>query len=371
MKIPFVDLQAQYKNIFQEINEKVIEAMQRSDFVLGEDLKFFEEGFANYCGTKFAVGVASGTDALMLSLLSLGIGPRDEVITQANTFVATAAAIHQVGAKPILVDINPDNYNMDLNLLEKAITSKTKAAIPVHLYGQPADMDKIADIAQKHNLKIIEDACQAHGAEYKGKKTGSFGQISAFSFYPGKNLGAYGDGGAIVTNSEELAEKIKMLRNHGQKEKYIHKIKAFNSRLDTMQAAILRVKLKYLDGWNTQRNIWAKLYTELLRETSLITPKIEPWAYHVFHLYVVRCPAYPRDELLNFLKEREIYAGIHYPIPIHLLPAFKDLGYRDGDFPVTEKAAREIISLPMYPELTEEKIHYVVDAIKDFEKISH
>lgn len=368
MRIPLVDLQTQYQNLSQEIDEKVLGVMKKGDFILGEELKLFEEDFAKYCGTKFAVGVASGTDALMLSLLVCGIGPGDEVITAANTFVATAAVIHQVGAKPVLVDIDPDNYNLDLNLLEKAITKKTKAVIPVHLYGQPVDMDGLDNIAKAHNVIIIEDACQAHGAEYKGKKTGSFGEISAFSFYPGKNLGAYGDGGAIVTDKEELAEKVKILRNHGQKQKYIHEIKGFNSRLDTMQAAILRVKLKYLDGWNKLRNHWAGLYAELLKETSLITPKTESWAYHVFHLYVLRHRK--RDELLSFLKDKEIYGGIHYPVPIHLLPAFKDLGYKNGDFPVTEKAAQEIISLPMYPELTEEKINYVVDAIKEFEKIA-
>ena len=368
MRIPLVDLQIQYQNLSQEINEKVIQVMKKGDFILGEDLKLFEEEFAKYCETKYAIGVASGADAIKLALLASGVGSGDEVITVANTFVATIEAIHQVGAKPVLIDINPENYNLDLNLVEKAITSKTKAIIPVHLYGQPVEMEPLQEIAKAHQLIIVEDACQAHGAKYKDKKTGSFGEISAFSFYPGKNLGAYGDGGMIVTNQENLAEKVKMLRNCGQREKYFHQMKGFNSRLDTLQAAILRVKLKHLDRWNELRNQWAKLYTELLKETSLITPKIEPWAYHVFHLYVVRSPK--RDQLLDFLKEKEIYAGIHYPIPIHFLESYQDLGYKKGDFPATEKAAAEVLSLPIFPELTEEKVRYVVEAIKEFEKSS-
>jgi len=368
MKIPLVDLQVQYQDLSQEINEKVIQVMKRGDFILGEDLKLFEEEFAKYCETKYAVGVASGTDAIKLALLAGEVGPGDEVITVANTFVATVEAIHQIGAKPVLVDINPENYNLDLNLVEKAITSKTKAIIPVHLYGQLVEMEPLQEIAKAHQLIIVEDACQAHGAKYKDKKAGSFGEVSAFSFYPGKNLGAYGDGGMIVTDQEKLAEKVKMLRNYGQKKKYFHQIKGFNSRLDTLQATILRVKLKHLDHWNKLRNQWAKLYTELLKETSLTTPRIESWISHVFHLYVVRSPK--RDQLLDFLKKKEIYAGIHYPIPIHLLESYQDLGYKKGDFPATEKAATEILSLPMFPELTEEKIHYVVEAIKEFEKSS-
>jgi dTDP-4-amino-4,6-dideoxygalactose transaminase len=280
--------------------------------------------------------------------------------------VATVDAISQTGAKPVLIDINPDNYNLDLNQLEKAVTKKTKAIIPVHLYGQPVDMDKVKEIAQANNLLVVEDACQAHGAEYKGKRTGSLGDIATFSFYPGKNLGAFGDGGAITTNNEEFAEKIRMLRHYGQKKKYFHEIKGFNNRLDTIQAAVLRVKLKHLDEWNKARGNWAQKYTELLKETSLITPKIESWADHVFHLYVVR--SQKRDELINFLKEKEIGAGIHYPVPIHFQEAYKDLGHKKGDFPMTEKAANEIISLPMFPELTEEKINYIVKAIKEFEK---
>lgn len=368
MKIPLVDLRSQYQNLSQEINEKVIQVMRKGDFILGEELKLFEEEFAKYCHSHYALGVGSGTAAIQLALLACKIGPGDEVITAANTYAATVEAIYLVGAKPVLIDIDLNNYNLDLSCLEKAITPKTKAIIPVHLYGQPVDMQKLIEIAQAHNLLIIEDACQAHGAEYKKKKAGSFGNISAFSFYPGKNLGAYGDGGAVVTNNEELAEQIKMMRDHGQKQKYFHQVKGFNSRLDTIQAAILRVKLKYLDDWNKKRNKWAQFYTNLLKETSLTTPKIESWAYHVFHLYVVRCEK--RDALLNFLKTREIGAGIHYPIPIHLLEAFEDLGHKKGDFPMTEKAANEIISLPMFPELTEEKINYIVETIKEFEKLS-
>lgn len=366
MKIPLVDLQTQYRSLAPMINAKVLEVMRGGNFISGEELKLFEEEFAKYCGVKYAVGVASGTDALKLALIACGIRKGDEVITAANTFVATVEAIHQVGAKPVLADINPNNYHLDLNCLKQAITKKTKAVIPVHLYGQAVNMAELMKIARAHKLFVIEDACQAHGAEFKGKRTGSFGDISAFSFYPGKNLGAYGDGGAIVTNKKELAEKVKMLRNYGQIQKYHHEVKGFNSRLDTIQAAILRIKLRHLDQWNKLRNKWAKTYTRLLGETSLITPAVENFAHHVFHLYVVR--SQKRDELLEFLNKKGVGVGIHYPIPIHLLNSYKDLGYKKGDFPVTEKAANEILSLPMFPELTEEKIRYIVSVIKEFEK---
>ena len=368
MKIPLVDLQAQYKKIAGEINEKISHVIQKGDFILGEELELFEKEFANYCGTNYAVGVGSGNDALILSLLACGIKPQDEVITAVNTFAATVEAISFTGAKPVLVDIDPASFNIDLNLLEKAITQKTKAIIPVHLYGQPVNMDKVKEIADRHNLFIIEDACQAHGAEYNNKKAGSFGLASAFSFYPGKNLGAYGDGGMVTTNDKDVEEKVRMLRNHGQKQKYSHELKGFTSRLDTIQAGILRIKLKYLDDWNKSRNLLAKMYDELLKGTSLKTPEVGPLTSHVFHLYVVRSKK--RDELLNFLKEKEIYAGIHYPVPIHLLPAFKDLGYKEGDFPVAEQAAKEILSLPIYPELTERSVSFVVDAIKEFEGVN-
>jgi dTDP-4-amino-4,6-dideoxygalactose transaminase len=366
MKVPLVDLQSQYQKIAAELNEKVIQILKSGDFIMGEELRLFEEEFAKYCETRYAIGVGSGTEALHLSLLACDIKLGDEVITSANTFAATVAAIHWTGAKPVLVDINPQNYNIDLNLIEKAITPKTKAVIPVHLYGQPVDMDKLKEICKIHNLLIIEDACQAHGAKYKNHKVGSLGNIAAFSFYPGKNLGAAGEGGIITTSNKDLADKIIMLRNHGQKQKYYHEIKGFNSRLDNLQAAILRIKLKHLDGWNALRNKWASLYTELLSNTSLVTPKVENWAYHVFHIYGVLCEK--RNDMINYLKEKEIGAGIHYPVPIHLLDAFKDLNYKEGDFPITEKFAKEVISLPIFPELNEDKINYIVNAIKDFEK---
>ncbi|MFH1671316.1 MAG: DegT/DnrJ/EryC1/StrS family aminotransferase [Candidatus Portnoybacteria bacterium] len=366
MKVPLIDLQLQYKQIEPEIQAVIKKVLDNANFILGEEVKLFEEEFARYCGSRFAVGVASGTDALLLSLLARGIGKEDEVITVANTFAATAEAICWTGAKPVLIDIDPDNYNLDLNLLERAITKKTKAILPVHLFGRPVDMGKLMEIANRNNLLVIEDACQSHGAKYKEKKVGSFGLAGCFSFYPSKNLGAFGDAGMVTTNSEEIYGKIRILRNHGEKQKYFHETKGFNSRLDNLQAAVLRVKLKYLDEWNKTRNKWAQLYTSLLEGTSLITPRIEPQLCHVFHLYVVRSKK--RDKLLNFLKEREIYAGIHYPIPIHLLPAFKNLGYKEGDFPIAERYAREIISLPMFPELTEEKINYIVEIIKEFEK---
>lgn len=367
MNIPLVDLKAQYAALENEMVAAVRRVMARCDFILGEAVSEFEKKFAEYVGVKHCVGVASGTDALSLALRAVGIEEGDEVLVPANTFIATALAVTQVGAKPVLVDVRPDTYNIDIDQLEASCTDRTRAIIPVHLYGQPAEMDAILAFAEKHGLVVIEDACQAHGAVYKGKRCGSIGVIGCFSYYPGKNLGAYGDGGAITTSDDTLEERLVMLRNYGQKVKYEHLMKGGNSRLDTIQAAILNVKLKRLDEWTHARVRNALLYEKYLGNVEeLMLPAFDKKAEfsHVFHLYVVR--AKRRDKLLGFLNEKGVSCGIHYPIPIHLQEAYADLEYSEGNFPVTEKAAREILSLPMYPELSEDQISYVADNIKEF-----
>jgi len=364
MKVPFVDLCKQYQGIEKEIDEAVNAVLNKGDFVLGNAVRQFETEFAKFCQVDYGIGVGSGLDALFLSLLALGIKKDDEVITSANTFVATALAISRTGAKPVLADCDPETYNIDVARIEKAITDKTKAIIPVHLYGQPVDMDNIVDLARKYNLKIIEDACQAHGAEYKGRRTGSFGDIGCFSFYPSKNLGAYGDGGMVVTNDEAIAERIRILSNYGSSIKYYHVEKGFNSRLDTLQAAILSVKLKYLDEWNSKRLKVALRYNELLKDVpGVVTPVIKSYAKHVFHLYVIRVNE--RDALLEKLQRKQIYAGIHYPIPIYSLDCYRDLNYRNRSFPITEKYSKEIISLPIFPEIEDKQLRYVVEEVKN------
>lgn len=363
-KINFVDLGRQYRSIKTEIDEAISRVVNKTNFILGDEVEEFEKEFAEFCQTKFCVGTASGTDALFLSLKALDLGPGDEVITVPNTFIATALAISLTGAKPVFVDIEKNTFNINPEFIERSITSRSKVILPVHLYGQPAAMDKILTIAKKYNLKVVEDACQAHGAEYQGKRVGSFGDLAAFSFYPSKNLGAYGDGGAITTNNSELAEKIKMLRNYGQQVKHHHLVKGFNSRLDTLQTAILRAKLKYLEQWNEARRQNAKLYNQLLQGIDVAIPKEIENVKSVYHLYVIRTKR--RDELAKFLSEKNISTAIHYPTPIHLQPAYQDLGYQSGDFPVSEAISKEIISLPMFPELTEEEIKYVVQSIKKF-----
>lgn len=362
--VRFVDLNAQYASINADIDAAVARVINRGDFILGEDVRLFEAEFAAYCGVDFACGVASGTAALELLLRAYGIGEGDEVITAANTFIATTLAISYVGAKPVLVDIDPDTYNIDVNQIEQAITPHTRAIIPVHLYGQPADMDAIQEIANRHHLFVIEDACQAHGARYHGHRTGSLGDAAAFSFYPAKNLGAYGDGGIAVTNDPVIAEKVRMLRDYGQLEKYHHLTIGYNSRLDTLQAAVLRVKLSHLDAWNAARRDHAAHYTRLLAGSEVVTPTVMADVESVWHLYVIRshCP----DGLRNHLTQHNIQTGIHYPIPIHLQPAYLHLGYKTGDFPVTEKYAKEILSLPMYAELQPDAITHVVDVIRAF-----
>lgn len=364
MEVPFVDLKAQYQSIAGEIDQAIAKVLQRTDFILGEEVGLFEEALADYCEVKHAVGVDSGVSALELALRAFDIGPGDEVITVANSFIATASAISFVGAKPVLVDTNPNTYNIDVAAIGRAITGKTNAIIPVHLYGQPADMDPIMKIARDKGIRVIEDACQAHGARYKGRRAGTFGDAAAFSFYPAKNLGAYGDGGALVTNSDEMAEQVRMLRNYGQAEKYHHSFLAYNHRLDTMQAAVLRVKLKYLDQWNEARRRHARLYNELLKDTGLILPFNSEHSEHVYHLYIVQSER--RDALREWLGAKGVATGMHYPIPIHLQSAYAHLGYSEGDFPVTEACAQQILSLPMFPELTDSQIEYVVDAVREF-----
>ena len=359
--IPFVDLQAQYRTIAPEINAAIQGVLDRSDYILGDEVRLFEEDFAKYTGTAHALSVGSGLDALEIALRAYGIGPGDEVITAANTFIATALAIIAVGAKPVLVEMDPATYNINPAAIEAAITPRTRALMPVHLYGQPADLEPILAIAKKHNLVVIEDAAQAHGAIYNGKRAGSWGHAAAFSFYPGKNLGAYGDGGLITTDDAAIAEKIRYLRNYGQKVKYEHVIAGTNSRLDTMQAAILRVKLRYLDRWNAARNEHAKAYSSALSDGPFALPKIAPNRTHIFHLYVIQTEN--RAAIQQALNERGVATGIHYPIPIHLQEACKDLGYRRGDFPLTEQASGRILSLPMFPELTKQQTELVTDAL--------
>jgi len=348
--IPFVDLKREYQEIKDEINEAIQRVLESGWFILGEELRQFEREFASYIGVKHAIGVNSGSDALYLAVKALNIGSGDEVITVSHTFISTVDAITRNGAKPIFVDIDPETYTIDVNQIEKAITKKTKAIIPVHLYGHPADMDPIMEIAEKYGLYVIEDASQAHGAEYKGRKVGSIGHVACFSFYPTKNLGAYGDAGIIVTNDEELAEKFRMLRNYGSPKKYYHDFIGVNSRLDEIQAVILRVKLRHLDEWNERRRKIAKLYNELLEDSDVIIPiPVErEYAKHVYHLYVIRYKN--RDKLQQYLLENGIKTQIHYPVPVHLQKAYLNLGIKTK-LPVTERISREILSLPMYPWL--------------------
>lgn len=364
--IPFVDLKVQYNSIKNEIDEAIQNVLNTTSFIMGEELKKFEGEFASFCNVKHAIGVANGSDALILALRACGIGEGDEVITVPHTFISTTEAITHVGGKIVFVDIDPKTYTIDVSKIEEKITKKTKAIIPVHLYGQPADMDPIMRLAEKYNLRVIEDAAQAHGAKYKGGKVGSIGDAGCFSFYPGKNLGAYGDAGMITTNNEEIANRIKMLRNHGRlTAKYEHEIEGYSSRLDNLQAAILRVKLKYLNKWNDMRRRNAKKYNELLNNIGgIITPYEADYAKHVYHLYVIRTEK-RRDKLREELKSKGIATGIHYPIPLHLQPAYNYLGCKSGDFPITEECSKDILSLPMFAELTEEKINTITNLIND------
>lgn len=368
--LPLVDLKRQYQALRDEVLPKIEEVIKSGRFIGGSEVQNFEEEFASFCGTRFAVGLSSGTAALYLPLRALGIGPGDEVITVSHSFFATVAAILMVGAKPVLVDIDPVTYNIDTAQIEPALTSKTRAIIPVHLYGHPADMDPILHLAQKYGLIVIEDACQAHGASYKGKMTGVLSHAAAFSCYPAKNLGAYGDGGIVTTNDEKVQEQIKALREHGMFKRYYHDLLGDTLRLDALQAAILRVKLPHLMVWNDSRRACAHLYSQLFEKLEksgrVITPKEQPWAKHVYHLYVIRVSPKVRDPLLEYLKNHNIGAQIHYPVPIHRQKAYLELGYKDILLPRTEEVSNSIISLPLFPELTEAEIRTVVRCIESF-----
>ncbi|HEX7589062.1 MAG TPA: DegT/DnrJ/EryC1/StrS family aminotransferase [Anaerolineae bacterium] len=366
MTIPLVDLKAQYQSIKPEIDAAMQRVVGNTSFILGREVAEFERNFAAFTHTQHCVGMDSGTAALHLALLICGVQPGDEVITTTHTFIATAEVISVIGARPVFVDIDPRTYNIDPKRIEAAITPRTRAIIPVHLYGQPAEMDPLLDIARKHNLRVIEDAAQAHGAEYHGRPAGTLGDVACFSFYPGKNLGAYGDAGALVTNDAALAEHAHMLRDHGRSEKYVHKLVGYGFRLDALQAAILGAKLPHLEGWNARRREIADYYTELLTNTDLVLPYVPPQIKPVYHIYCIR--ARDRDGLQKHLKARGIESGIHYPIPLHLQPVYQDLGYHAGDFPQAEKAADEILSLPMYPELTEAQMQEIVGAVKEFKE---
>ncbi len=364
MKVPFLDLKAHHEPLRAQIDAAIAEVIDSNAFAGGPFVAKFEEEFAAYCGARFAIGVGSGTDALWLTLLALGVGPGDEVITVPNTFMATAEAISYCGARPVFVDIEERTYTLDPGLLEQAITPKTKAIIPVHLFGQCADMDPIIEIASRHNIPIVEDACQAHGAEYKGKKAGTMGVAGCFSFYPGKNLGAFGEAGAVVTNDPELCLAIQMLRDHGQAKRYVHSKIGWNARMDGIQAAVLRVKLKNLDFVNARRRANARVYDKLLAGyDDVVTPIEAPHNTHVYHVYAVRVT--DRDSVLDALGKRGVSCGIHYPVPIHLQEAYQWLGYGVGSFPIAEQCAAELLSLPMYPELTREQIGYVCEQLSN------
>ena len=362
--IPLVDLKAQYADIRAEVDAAIGRVVSNADFILGSEVEAFESDYARYCEAGHAVGLDSGLSALELGMRALGIGPGDEVITPAHSFIASSSAISFTGATPIWVDMDPKTYNIDPRQIESAITERTKAIMPVHLYGQAADLDPILEIARRHRLLVIEDACQAHGARYKGRRVGSFGDFGAFSFYPGKNLGAYGDAGTLVTNDADLAAKVRMMRNYGQRKKYDHVYLAWNRRLDTLQAAVLRAKLPHLDAWNAARRRHASIYDELLTDASVQLPTVMDGNEHIYHLYVMQSER--RDELMRHLESQGIHTGIHYPIPIHLQEAYRDRGVGRGRFPESEAAAPRLLSLPMYPELTEHHLSRIADSVHAF-----
>ncbi|MFZ2488070.1 MAG: DegT/DnrJ/EryC1/StrS family aminotransferase [Anaerolineae bacterium] len=364
--IPILDLKAQYEQLHDEIAAALQGVLDSGAFVLGPDVKALEKEVADYCRCRYGVGVASGTDALRLSLAALDIGEGDEVITTPFTFVATANTISHSGALPVFVDIDPQTYNLDPNAVAAAITSRTKAIVPVHLYGQPADMDPIMALARQHNLAVIEDAAQAIGAEYKGQRAGSIGDLGCLSFYPTKNLGAYGDAGMVVTNNADLADKLDVLRRQGGKTKYFHEVLGFNSRLDTLQAAILRVKLRYLEQWQEARRAVAGHYNTLLAQAGapVTVPYVRPDVRHVYHQYTIRAPR--RDELAEHLKQHGVSTMIYYPLPLHLQGLYRNLGVGEGSLPMAEAAGKEVLSLPMYPELTLAQQEQIVTAIAEF-----
>ncbi|MCX5899980.1 MAG: DegT/DnrJ/EryC1/StrS family aminotransferase [Proteobacteria bacterium] len=365
MKVPFLDLKAQGAAIRGEVDAAIGKVLDEAAFAGGPFVKAFEDEFARFCGSAHAIGVGNGTDALWAALIALGVGPGDEVITVPNTFIATAEAISFCGAQPVFVDVDEQTCTMDPSRFQQAITPRTKAVIPVHLFGQTADMNPIMAIARKHGLAVIEDACQAHGALYQGKPAGSIGDAGCFSFYPGKNLGAYGEAGAVVTSNDDAAAKMRVFREHGQPKKYFHDMIGWNCRMDGMQAAVLSVKLKHLPAWTAARRKHAQQYNQLLEGIpGIVLPHEAGYAQHVYHIYAMRNSR--RDELMTALGDKGIATGIHYPVPLHLTGAYQHLGYKEGSFPVSERIARELVSLPMFPELNKEQIEYVVAGIKEF-----
>jgi dTDP-4-amino-4,6-dideoxygalactose transaminase len=361
--IPFVDLRAQYLSIKAEIDEAIARVLETTAFVLGREVEAFEAAFAEYVGARFCVGLNSGTAAVQLAVTACGIGAGDEVIVPANTFFATAEGVSTAGAVPVFVDCDPVSYNLDSQRIAAAITERTRAIMPVHLYGQAADLDAIFDVAARHNLLVIEDAAQAHGSRHKERRVGALAEAGCFSFYPGKNLGAYGEGGAVVTNDADVARRVRLLRNHGSEQKYKHEIIGYNFRLEGIQGAVLNVKLRHLDKWNDLRRAHAARYNELLSESALNLPRELPYARHIYHLYVVQ--ADERDALQQRLAAAGVQTGIHYPIPIHLQPAYAFLGHKAGDFPEAERQAARVLSLPMFPELTGEQLETVAKVINN------
>lgn len=365
MSIPLLDLKAQYQGIREDVQKAIDHVLESGQYIMGPEVQAFEQEVAEYCGVKHAVGVGNGTDALQIALDAHGVGPGDEVITTPFTFFATAEVISQVGATPVFVDVDPDTYNIDVAQIEQHINEKTKAIIPVHIFGQPANMDEIMSLAEKHDLFVLEDAAQAMGAEYQGKKIGGWGHAATFSFFPTKNLGGYGDGGMIVTNDDELAAKMRILRLHGSHpKKYYHNTLGYNSRLDALQAAILRIKLRHLDSWNNGRREKARLYDEKLQGLPVKTPFQAPDRKHIYHLYILQ--AEERDELMQYLKDHGIATGVYYPLPLHLQEVYQHLGYEEGSIPHAEFAANRTFALPVYPELTEEQIDQIVGVISRF-----
>jgi dTDP-4-amino-4,6-dideoxygalactose transaminase len=368
MPVPFVDLQAQYRSIKAEIDAAVQRVLDTSAFILGREVESFERDFAGYVGARECVGVSNGTAALHLALMACGVGAGDEVIVPANTFFATPEAVSAAGATPVFADVDPVTYNLDPAKTEAAVTERTRAVIPVHLYGQPADLDAVDEVAKRHNLTVIEDAAQAHGARYKGRRVGALARAGCFSFYPGKNLGAYGEGGAVTTDDPEVARRVRLLRDHGSTVKYRHEVVGYNLRLEGIQGAVLSVKLKHLDGWNALRRRHAARYRELLgpleEAGALSLPREAAYAEHVYHLFVVQTSA--RDSMQRFLSAANVHTGVHYPVPAHLQPAYAALGRREGDFPESERQSRRVLSLPMFAELTERQLAYVAHAVEDF-----
>ena len=364
MQVPLLDLKLQYAAIKDEVSKAIEQVCESQIFALGPAVAEFEKNVAAYCDSKFAIGVSSGTDALLIALMALGVGSGDEVITTPFTFFATAGSVVRVGAKPVFVDVDPDTFNIDPAAIEEKITERTKAIIPVHLFGQMADMSAVNEIARRHNLAVIEDAAQAIGASRNGTKAGNFGDCGCFSFYPTKNLGCFGDGGLVTTNNEDIAEKVKILRNHGQDPVYFYKVIGGNFRLDGIQGAVLGVKLKYLDRWNDRRRQNAALYDSLFADSPVKTPKIDTDNVSIYHQYTVTVPE--RDKLQEFLAENQIGSAVFYPMPLHLQGCFIELDYRRGDLPVAERLCDEVLSLPVYPELSQEKIEHVAATVLEY-----